>query len=62
MSSRPMRGPGGPRGPIVAGPMEKPDPKTVKRLLSYLFRYKIRLMIVVVCIIIAALVNVASSL
>lgn len=62
MSSRPMRGPGGPRGPMVAGPMEKPDPKTVKRLLGYLFRYKIRLMIVVVCIIIAALVNVASSL
>ncbi len=57
--SRPMPGP---RGRMMSGPLEKPDPKTIKRLLSYLFRYKLRLSIVVVCIIIAALVNVASSL
>ncbi len=40
---------------------KKPDPKTVKRLLGYFKRYKFRLVLVFICIIISALVNVAGS-
>ncbi len=44
------------------GPMQKPDGKTLKRLMSYIFRYKLRFSIVLICIIISAIVGVASSL
>ncbi len=55
-------GPGGPR-PGQMGPRgEKPDAKTVKRTFAYLLDYKWRLIAVVICIIISALVSVVSSL
>ena len=57
---RPMRGPGAPRG--VRMPGQKIDPKTVKRLLGFLLKHKLKLAIVLVCIIISSLVSVASSL
>lgn len=41
---------------------QKFKPGTIKRLLSYLERYKIRLVIVVICILISAAAGVASSL
>ncbi len=43
-------------------PGQKADKKTVKRVLSYLFRYKIRLFAVVICIIISALAGVYGSM
>jgi len=57
---RPMRGPGAPRGVRIPG--QKIDPKTIKRLLSFLLKYKFRLAIVLICIIVSSLVSVASSL
>ena len=54
--------PRGPRGGQYHGPMQKPDAKTLKRLMSYIFRYKFRFFIVVICIIISSLVSVAASL
>ncbi len=52
----PMR-PG--RGVHIPG--QKPDAKTIKRVLSYLAKYKFRLAIVVLCIIISALAGVYGS-
>lgn len=48
-------------------PMKKPvksknTGKTVKRLLSYVFKYKGRLVVVLICILVSALTGVASSL
>ncbi len=40
---------------------QKPDPKTIKRLLSYFKRCKLKLFLVLICIIISSLVNVAGS-
>lgn len=57
--NRPMGGPG---RRMMAAPMQKPDPKTAKRLLGYLFKYRLRLFAVICCVLIAALVSVASSL
>ena len=53
-------GPGrrGPMGP----PAEKPDAATIKRTFAYMLDYKWRFLAVIVCIIISALVSVASSL
>lgn len=54
------RGPGGPR---AVGKMGKPDMKTVKRLLGYIFKdYKGRFFLVLVCILVSSLAGVASSL
>ena len=50
---RPMRG--------VRVPGQKPDAKTVKRVLSYLIAYKWRLFAVVLCIIFSALAGVYGS-
>ena len=50
---RPARG--------VRVPGEKPDAKTVKRVLGYLVAYKWRLLAVVICIIISALAGVYGS-
>lgn len=50
---RPMKG--------VRVPGQKPDAKTVKRVLSYLFAYKWRLLLVVLCIIFSALAGVYGS-
>lgn len=57
MSRGPMKGPGGPKGP-----MQKPDKATMKRLLGYLNGYKIQFITVLVCILVSALVGVASSM
>lgn len=40
----------------------KVSSNTVKRLLSYIFHYKLRFFFVLICILISALTNVASSL
>ena len=54
-------GPGGPRA-VSSGGM-KLDPKTLKRLVGYIFKdYKLRFFVVFVCIIINALAGVAGSL
>ncbi len=54
-------GPGGPRG-IKGGPKSKTPVKTLKRLMSYVFeQYKIQFIIVVICIIISSLANVAGT-
>ena len=42
-------------------PGQKPDAKTVKRVLSYLFAYKWRLFAVMLCIIFSALAGVYGS-
>lgn len=56
-----MRGPmRGPRG--MGGPMQKPDKGVIKRLLSYLKPFRLRLMLVVFCILISALAGVMSAL
>ena len=62
MSKGPMRGPGGPGGPGPMGPMQKPDKATMKRLLSYLKAYKFQFTTVLICILVSALVGVASSM
>lgn len=54
--------PRGPRGGQYHGPMQKPDTKTLKRLMNYIFRYKLKFFIVIICIIISSLVSVAASL
>lgn len=43
-------------------PKGKINPKTFKRLMSYLFEYKVTFIIVLFCIVISAVVSVASSL
>ncbi len=58
MSRGPMRGP----GPKGFGPKQKPDKATMKRLLGYLGGYKLQFITVLVCILISALVGVASSM
>lgn len=54
------------RGPMPKGQyhgsMQKPDGKTLKRLMSYIFRYKARFVIVLICILISSIAGVASSL
>ncbi len=54
---------GGPGGPRAVGKGAKLDPKTLKRLLGYIFKnYKLRFFFVFVCIIVNALAGVAASL
>lgn len=57
MSRGPMKG-----GPKGFGPKQKPDKATMKRLLGYLGGYKLQFITVLVCILISALVGVASSM
>lgn len=58
-----MKGGGMRGGPRVVGKVGKPDMKTVKRLLSYIFtNYKGRFFLVLVCIILSSLAGVAASL
>ncbi len=57
MMRGPMRGPHG-----MGGPMQKPDKGVIKRLLSYLKPFRLRLMLVVFCILISALAGVMSAL
>ncbi|MDO4618267.1 MAG: ABC transporter ATP-binding protein [Clostridia bacterium] len=59
MSKPPMNHKGGAR---MHGKLEKPNPKTIKRLLSYIGKYKFRFLIVFICIIISSVASVASSL
>ncbi|MBP3940733.1 MAG: ABC transporter ATP-binding protein, partial [Christensenellaceae bacterium] len=42
--------------------MRKPDKKTIIRLLSYMGQYKLKLFLVIACIVISAIASVASSL
>ena len=42
-------------------PMAKLDPKLLKRLFSYIWKYKVYLMLVVICILISSVAGVASS-
>lgn len=53
-----------PRGKIPKGvrlPNQKLESKTVKRLLGYLLKHKVTIVVVAVCIILSSLTNVASS-
>ena len=60
---REMRGPrGGGRQMLQKGALKSMNKGTIKRLLSYLAAYKIRLILVFICILIGTLANVASSL
>ncbi len=60
----PMRGPGG-RGPGPRGPMSKSKPKntknTIKRMLSYVSKYKYLLIIVAVCMLVSTVTNLIGS-
>ena len=51
-----------PHGGQFHGPIQKPDSKTLKRLMSYILRYKARFFVVLVCILISSVAAVASSL
>ena len=65
LSKMGMRGPhGGPRGGkgLYAGGPTGIKPGTIKRLLSYLDQYKLRMIFVFICIIISTAASVASSL
>ena len=65
MSKMGMRGPhGGPRGGkgLYAGGPTGIKPGTIKRLLSYLSQYKVRMIFVFICIIISTVASVGSSL
>lgn len=54
---------GGPGGPRAVGTGAKLDPKTLKRLVGYIFKdYKVRFFIVFICIIVNAVAGVAGSL
>ena len=55
------RGPMGRNGQFH-GKMQKPDGKSLKRLMSYLLKYKARFAVVLVCIFISAFVGVAASM
>jgi len=57
---KPPHGHGAPRGVRIPG--QKIDPKTIKRLLGYMTKYKLHLAAVLVCIGVSSLVSVASSL
>ena len=57
----PGHGPGGPRG-MMAGPGMKLEKGTIPRLLTYLAQYKVRLILVILCILVSAAASVASSL
>ncbi len=62
---REVRGPrgGGPRGNgFAALKNQRPDGKTVKRLLKYLLKYKWKLGIVLVCIAVSSLTGIVASL
>lgn len=63
-SVRPISGPGhrGPRGP--RGPRPKVDNagKTIRRLMSYVGKYKTQFTVVIICIILSAFANVRGSL
>ncbi len=61
MSNPRMGGPGR-RGPVPYVKGQMVDKKTVKRLFSYIGKYKLRLLVVVVSIIISSVAGVASSL
>lgn len=60
-NSRPMQGPPG-RGARGPRPKLNNAGQTIKRLMSYVGKYKIQFIIVIVCIIISAVVNVKGSL
>lgn len=49
-------------GNLYAGGIQKMDKTTVKRLLSYLREYKVRMVFVFICIIVSTMAGVASSL
>lgn len=56
-------GGGGRGGPRAMGPVGKPDPKTIRRLLGYIFKgYTGRFILVLFCILLNALTGVAGSL
>ncbi len=59
MSRPPMPGP---RGMRMHGKLEKPDSKTVKRLFSYIGKYRLRFVAVFLFIIISSAASVSSSL
>ena len=56
------KGPGRPPKGAIAFNKDSFDMKTIKRLLSYLLKYKFRLLIVVVCILFSSLAGVIGSL
>ncbi len=58
MSRPPMRG----RGMQMHGKLEKPDSKTVKRLFSYIGKYKLRFLFVFLCILLSSAASVSSSI
>jgi len=58
MSRPPMRG----RGMAMHGKLEKPDSKTVKRLFSYIGKYKLRFLFVFLCILLSSAASVSSSI
>ena len=58
----PGRGPGGPGKGMMGRPPMKIEKGTVKRLLSYLGEYKLKLIFVVICILFSSFASVASSL
>lgn len=63
MQPRPMKGGmGRNRGFAPGGSLKNMDGKTMKRLLSYLGEYKLRLVFVVICILASSAASVASSL
>lgn len=57
MANGPMRNKG-----QFHGKIQKPDGKTLKRLMGYLLKYKLRFAIVILCIFISSFVGVASSM
>lgn len=59
--SEPRKSQGGPNGPI-GKPMQKAAPGTTKRIFGYIFQYKWRVAIVVLCILIGAAAQSGSAL
>ncbi len=55
-------GPGGPRGMAFAGQKTTLDKDALKRLLSYLDKYKITLILVTICILISSVTGAVSSM
>lgn len=63
MSRQPATKPmGRNRGFAPGGSLKNMDSKTLRRLLSYLGEYKLRLIFVVICILVSSAAGVASSL